>query len=83
MSEFDALMFDLQCNHSAITQGRESKESIYSRAMDRINRLQAIIDANLHRRCCRYCYLTFYAKDNVVPYCLCPECGSQDTRRVK
>ena len=40
-----------------------------------------VVEANLHVRRCWECQHEFYAKEGYTPYCLCPVCGSQDTRR--
>lgn len=48
-----------------------------------IERLQAIIDAKLHKRKCFECGHVSWCADGIRPYCLCDECGSQDTRRLK
>lgn len=45
--------------------------------------LRAIIDAKLHRRKCYTCGHVGYYAAGVVPYCLCDNCKSQDTRKVK
>jgi hypothetical protein len=37
--------------------------------------------ANPHWRRCWNCRVEFVANDGIVPDCLCPQCGSQDTRR--
>lgn len=51
--------------------------------VEEIQRLQAIIASKLHVRRCHDCGHEFYAADSKRPYCLCDQCGSQDTRRVK
>jgi hypothetical protein len=38
---------------------------------------------SLHQRTCHDCDKTHWHADDRTPYVLCPECGSQDTRRVK
>lgn len=48
-----------------------------------IERLQSIINAKLHRRRCRDCGHVGWYADSRTPYCLCDQCRSQDTRRVK
>jgi len=48
-----------------------------------IEQLRSVIDSLLHERRCVECDTVFYAADGVVPYCLCPQCNSQDTRRLK
>lgn len=54
-----------------------------SEARAKLAEAEAVIAANLHIRLCWGCGLEFWAKDGMVPYCLCPNCGSQDTRRQK
>lgn len=53
------------------------------RAEAEVERLRAIIEANLHERRCWPCGTVFWAKAAITPYCLCPNCNSQDTRRTK
>ena len=48
-----------------------------------IERLQSIINAKLHRRRCHDCGHVGWYADSRTPYCLCDQCRSQDTRRVK
>lgn len=38
---------------------------------------------HLHQRRCRDCGKTHWHSDSVTPYVNCPECGSQDTRKVR
>ena len=53
----ETLLHDLQCNHVAITVGREDKESIYSRAISEIERLTAELaeagDGDTWREACK------------------------------
>ena len=37
---------------------------------------------SVHQRKCRDCGKTHWHADNRTPYVLCPECKSQDTRKV-
>lgn len=50
---------------------------------DEIVQLNAIIREHLHQRRCHDCGGVHWHKDSRVPYVLCPECGSQDTRMVR
>lgn len=54
-----------------------------SAAKAKIESLQAIIDSKLHQRKCHDCGHVSWCSDSIRPYCLCEECGSQDTRRLK
>lgn len=45
--------------------------------------LRKVVDSKLHMRQCHDCGMRFYAADAITPYCLCPNCKSQDTRLVK
>lgn len=51
-------------------------------AQEHIQSLQRIIDSKLHKRGCHDCGVVFYATDGTIPECLCPTCGSADTRRM-
>lgn len=48
-----------------------------------IERLRAILDSKLHQRRCWNCGYVDYHADRIVPYVLCGECGSQDTRPIR
>lgn len=56
---------------------------VFTRVADEITALRAIINAKLHRRRCRDCGHVGWYADSRTPYCLCDQCRSQDTRRVK
>lgn len=45
--------------------------------------LHTIIASKLHQRKCHDCGHVGYYADARAPYCLCDNCGSLDTRRVK
>lgn len=51
--------------------------------IDEVVRLRAVINAKLHRRKCHDCGHVGWYADSRTPYCLCDQCRSQDTRRVK
>lgn len=49
-------------------------------------RLRAVFDQlpkTVHERRCRDCGHVGLHADNIMPYVLCPKCGSQDTRATK
>jgi hypothetical protein len=52
-------------------------------AREDLDAAAGVIRRLLHYRVCRDCGHGDYYKDNVVPACLCVECGSRDTRAVK
>jgi predicted Zn-ribbon and HTH transcriptional regulator len=39
--------------------------------------------SDIHTRKCRDCGTTNEHQDSIIPWVLCPRCGSQDARRVK
>ena len=63
----------------AVQEALEQRDA----ALAKIERLQTISAAKLHKRKCHECGHTSWCADGISPYCLCDECGSQDTRRVK
>jgi len=72
-----------------MNDGQESMELLKT-AADELESLkaqlaasQAVISSKLHLRECHVCGYLDYHADDVVPYCLCTQCGSQDTRRLK
>ena len=48
-----------------------------------IERLTAIIEKKLRRRKCFHCEHVGYYADSILPYRVCEECGSEDTRRME
>jgi hypothetical protein len=81
-----------QLRHWAPTiegDGQPGIARLMREAADRIAELEATLEAikrgvaNLHRRRCCGCKQTHWHSEDRSPGVLCPECGSQDTRRVK
>ncbi|MGD0781251.1 MAG: hypothetical protein ABSA30_00165 [Candidatus Aminicenantales bacterium] len=48
-----------------------------------LDEILTAVEKKLHRRRCFLCGHVGYYADSIRPYCLCEQCGSQDTRRVK
>ena len=47
-----------------------------------IERLRAIVDKHLHYRRCFDCKHVDYYPLDILPFCQCSRCGSNDTRKV-
>ncbi len=48
-----------------------------------VEQLKSLIDKHLHVRKCWDCSEVFHATSGLILNCMCPKCGSHDTRKPK
>jgi len=76
-------LFDNEASRELLSEQLTDEQRRVRNMLDEVRALKAIVSTKLHQRLCWECGHTFYAADSIVPYCLCDNCGSQDTRRAK